>query len=83
MVPAVGSVVGNSVPTEQPIPLAPFITADDCNKFELAGDGVGVAEMEAKNGLNDTLFYAWNGGVNQTNPGLWAGYFYCVGVSGS
>ena len=83
-VPADGSVVGNSIPTEQPIPLAPFITASDCNKFELAGAGYQVPQLEAKNNINDTQFYAWNGGVNQTNPGsLWEGYFYCVGVSGS
>ncbi|MCJ1330343.1 hypothetical protein MMC10_007026 [Thelotrema lepadinum] len=81
--PAIGSVVGNSVPTEQPIPLAPFITATDCNKFELAGAGADINEMEARNGINDTMFFAYNGGVNQTNRGVWSGYFYCVGVSGS
>ena len=74
-----GSVKGNDVPTDVPVPQAPGIIST-CNKFELAGEGYGVSQMEGQNGITDDQFYAWNTAVDRSNPVTWGGYWYCVGV---
>ncbi|KAH8647869.1 hypothetical protein BX600DRAFT_518279 [Xylariales sp. PMI_506] len=53
-----------------------------CNRFYLAEPGDTCASIAALEGIPIGSFYAWNIGVGSNCQSLWAGTYYCVGVSG-
>ncbi|KAK1766314.1 hypothetical protein QBC33DRAFT_542494 [Phialemonium atrogriseum] len=55
----------------------------NCNKFYLVGSGDTCSNIATAQGISLTNFYAWNPAVGNTCASLWAGYYVCVGITGS
>ncbi|KAK9646497.1 hypothetical protein HCH54_005237 [Aspergillus fumigatus] len=53
-----------------------------CNRWVMQQDGMYCYDMAAKAGITLDLLYELNPALNGDCSGLWAGYAYCVGVSG-
>lgn len=68
-----------------PSPTQSGIVAN-CNKYYLAKSGDGCYSFAQENAITTNQLYAWNTqlGASGQNCGtqFWAGYYYCVGVSG-
>ncbi|KAK3933774.1 hypothetical protein QBC46DRAFT_462929 [Diplogelasinospora grovesii] len=64
-------------PTQSGIPAT-------CDEYYLAQSGDTCASVEAKFGITDAQFHAWNPAVSSDcTSGFWANEAYCVGISGS
>lgn len=53
----------------------------NCNKFYDVVSGDSCASIEAKYGISDAQFRAWNTGVDSGCTNVWAGYWCCVGIA--
>ncbi|GFF42111.1 autolysin [Aspergillus udagawae] len=62
-------------PTQSGIPAT-------CNKWVMQKDGVYCYDMAVSAGITLDQLYQWNPALNGDCSGLWAGYAYCIGVSG-
>ncbi|KAI1131229.1 LysM domain protein [Nemania abortiva] len=74
------TVPGNGISTPSPVQTG---IATNCNKFYLVANGDGCYDIAAAQGITLTDFYAWNPAVGNTCATLLAGYYVCVGVTGS
>ncbi|PKX91129.1 LysM peptidoglycan-binding domain-containing protein [Aspergillus novofumigatus IBT 16806] len=62
-------------PTQSGIPAT-------CNKWVMQKDGIYCYDMAVSAGITLDQLYQWNPALNGDCSGLWAGYAYCIGVSG-
>jgi hypothetical protein len=57
---------------------------DTCVSFHQAGKGETCAKIVSNFGTFDSdTFFEWNPAVGKDCDGIWAGYYYCVGVPGT
>ncbi|KAK2687525.1 hypothetical protein QWA68_013104 [Fusarium oxysporum] len=57
---------------------------DSCTLFHMAVKGDTCAKIVSKFGTFDfDTFYKWNPAVGKDCSGIWASYYYCVGVPGT
>ncbi|KAI1056071.1 hypothetical protein LB507_001494 [Fusarium sp. FIESC RH6] len=57
---------------------------DTCLSFHQAGKGETCAKIVSNFGTFDSdTFFEWNPAVGKDCDGIWAGYYYCVGVPGT
>lgn len=78
-------------PTVTPTPTPTTVTppgptqtgiAPNCDRYVMQQSGVYCYDMAATAGIMLEQLYTWNPALNGDCSGLWAGYAYCVGVSG-
>ncbi|KAA8895206.1 hypothetical protein FN846DRAFT_818519 [Sphaerosporella brunnea] len=62
-------------PTQSGIPA-------NCDEYVMQKDGVYCGDMATNANITLNELYGWNPALNGDCSGLWAGYAYCVGVSG-
>lgn len=65
-----------------PTPIQTGVTAS-CDKFYLVVSGDSCSNIATAEGISLANFYAWNPAVGSTCATLYAGYYVCVGISGS
>jgi hypothetical protein len=57
---------------------------ESCTLFYQAGKGETCAKIVSNFGIfNFDTFFEWNPAVGEDCSGIWAGYYYCVGVPGT
>ncbi|KAF4952928.1 hypothetical protein FGADI_6361 [Fusarium gaditjirri] len=57
---------------------------ESCSSFHMAEKGDTCAKIVSKFGTFDfDTFYKWNPAVGKDCSGIWASYYYCVGVPGT
>ncbi|OGM49704.1 putative muramidase [Aspergillus bombycis] len=65
--------------SEKHEPTQPGIPSN-CDKFHLVGPGDQCDTIEAKYGITDAQFKAWNPSINPACTNLWLDYYVCVHV---
>lgn len=77
--------VAGSTTTTTSNPHSPQQTgiAANCNKYYFVEIGDGCAAIASTYGITLADFYSWNPAVGTSCQSLQAGYYVCVGVSGS
>ncbi|KAG2016846.1 hypothetical protein GB937_006048 [Aspergillus fischeri] len=63
-------------------PTQPGLAAN-CDKFHLVASGDQCDTIEAKYGITDAQFKAWNPSINAQCTNLWLDYYVCVHVPGA
>ncbi|KAK2938794.1 LysM domain [Fusarium oxysporum f. sp. vasinfectum] len=81
-------VAGTSTTPKPTGPSKPSTTQDgiidSCVSFHQAGKGETCAKIVSNFGTFDfDTFFDWNPAVGKDCSGIWAGYYYCVGVPGT
>jgi hypothetical protein len=53
-----------------------------CKKWQFIGAGTRASQVTAKNGITLDDLMSWNPCIDKADPehGVWAEYWYCVGV---
>jgi LysM repeat protein len=77
----------NINPTEAPKPTQAGSIVGNCNQYDQAETGETCTSFATRNGITPAQLYSWNSILGASGAScatdFWAGYYYCIGTTGS